>query len=715
MLILAVGLLCAMGLRWAKKPQAGAGATREDEPPPFKAWFVLGAVALGVSVLGLLLASAGVAIFRDYAFFNAIWHVVTTKTSLLTFNLVLVVVLGVSGRLVERPAPGARAAEALHFAGRGLRLWLINAAVMLVLGWLAHEAALGEAAVWALSLLLLQQALGRAVDAPLWGAGAISGVRDDHPLADTALDKDRSPARLWVLALVALASLYPFWVASQAWRFLGDDAYITLTYAKCIADGRGFVFNHPPPTLGTTTPFFALTIGLLGRAMRGVDVSQIAAVFTALCWVGTAWLVVLFRKRFGLSQVEAAIVACVVLFSVYIASTIGNPIGAEALVFSFLLTLSIALAVSRCWFAAGITTGLLFLTRGEGALLGPILAVFALITSLKEKPKNPLAHLWAPCLLALGFALPVLAWFLYAKATFGHFLPHTLEVKMAQGRAAVRPTFVQRLPYWASHWGGRFPGVPQLKYLFWALAFLGLVFPIYGNPRWYMFLIWGYAYVIGYAALGVRAYHWYQKPLQFVWILLVGLGIVALIRVLTRMPRTKRALGRAVAALIAAAGLGFPLAGNVWRTLHYEGDPRAPSYLSACQWLREHTKPEESVVAGEIGYVGYFTDKRIIDLAGLIMPEACEGGEVRGTNWILQTYEPDCFFTAWQTPEEGRNLEDHFSTKAGEYRLVHFVQPSETDRGCAVYKRSNAPVSSDDSAAVRRLRPRPGTRGPTWF
>ena len=83
-------------------------------------------------------------------------------------------------------------------------------------------------------------------------------------------------ARQWIcVVMLVLASFFPLWAAHHCWQFLNDDSYITLTYAKSIAVGRGFVFNSPPPTLGTTTPLYAVAIAALSVVLARADISQI--------------------------------------------------------------------------------------------------------------------------------------------------------------------------------------------------------------------------------------------------------------------------------------------------------------------------------------------------------------------------------------------------------------------------------------------------------
>jgi hypothetical protein len=106
-----------------------------------------------------------------------------------------------------------------------------------------------------------------------------------------------------ILAALAAASLIPLYAAWSNHFFVGDDAYITLTYAKNVLAGRGFVFNHPPAVLGTTTPLLTLTLTLAALAglIPTIPMPAMAVFVTAICWAGTAWLFVLFRRAWRLS------------------------------------------------------------------------------------------------------------------------------------------------------------------------------------------------------------------------------------------------------------------------------------------------------------------------------------------------------------------------------------------------------------------------------
>jgi hypothetical protein len=77
--------------------------------------------------------------------------------------------------------------------------------------------------------------------------------------------------------------------------------------------------------------------------------------------------------------------------------------------------------------------------------------------------------------------------------------------------------------------------------------------------------------------------------------------------------------------------------------MDYQGDPRGESYTALSQWFREHTKPSESIAYIEIGYLSYYTDNRIIDLAGLVLPDIVPHIAEGDFEWGFWKYEPDYY------------------------------------------------------------------------
>jgi hypothetical protein len=87
---------------------------------------------------------------------------------------------------------------------------------------------------------------------------------------DRVLEQAGRSTRLWhvwIIIVLIAASSVPI-LASQRLAHPIDDAYITLTYARSLSEGRGFTFGEfvDKPTLGTTTPLYAALLAVASRS-----------------------------------------------------------------------------------------------------------------------------------------------------------------------------------------------------------------------------------------------------------------------------------------------------------------------------------------------------------------------------------------------------------------------------------------------------------------
>lgn len=420
-----------------------------------------------------------------------------------------------------------------------------------------------------------------------------------------------------VVIVLCLCSLVPIVAAlSVDHRLLGDDPLITLTYAKNIAAGNGFVFNQGAPVLGTTTPLFALVIGLL-MAILPAPGTAIAVWVTALSWVGLIWIFYVCRDAFGIRVELAAWIGAAIAASGWIAH-----LGMEAYPFALLLVATLGATYSGRPLAAGVLGGLLFLTRGEGILLFGLAGLAGTWIWLRGKgERSPALLRLPPLLMAIGFLIPLGLWSLYAMPTFGNIFPNTLAAKIAQVESGLWPAFQTRLVGdWIPGWKiGPSLGFTMLNLSF-LLAAFGLVRCARDYPRLLIFPVWALAYVSGYALLGVPGYPWYRLPIEFVLIVLLAVGLGGLASLLgaaseaTWRRRTAHLPGLVVIVML-AFGASFD---DIRRPPVREKDR---AYLELAEWFDRHGSRNERIAYMEIGYLGYYTDLGIVDLVGLVTPE----------------------------------------------------------------------------------------------
>lgn len=496
------------------------------------------------------------------------------------------------------------------------------------------------------------------------------------------------------LTILIIASCVVIWIIRPVWvsQALNDDSFITLTYAKNLAAGQGFVYNHPPATLGSTTPLFVFSTALLTKLIPAFTTIDAAIFLSALSWIGVGWVLYLIMRHVRFRPVPAAVAAVVPLL---LGQGWQNFIGMEIWPFQFLLTLSVLFAIKGKPFYAGLLTGLLFLTRGEGTLLGLILLGYFSFSEFIPRLNQPHTKLDQPgsnlrngLSFAVGAGVVISIWSVYALITFGTIVPNTLAAKQAQAQLSSGKNFLEQilltlLPNYVKSFG--LFGIWFLNpYLI--LASMGLVYAWRKATVLLIFTIWGIIYLVGYAVLNPSLYYWYVLHLVFVLSVFVGVGLAGLLTMaLESTIESKQMVGYATAAILAITLFSFSIS-FLAKISTFQGDRRALTYTAVAHWLKENSSPEESVAFIEIGYLGYYTDNRIIDLAGLVDPTVTKHIVTDGFTWAFWQYEPDYYI---YIEEFNWALGDIKPALDTDYSPVHTVKREDADTPIYIYKRNN--------------------------
>ena len=144
-----------------------------------------------------------------------------------------------------------------------------------------------------------------------------------------------------------------------------DDAYITFRYSRNLAHGLGLVFNKGEYVEGVTNLLWTLTLTI--PEFLGVPVDM------AAFWLGMgfAFLALLEAARLArvLGSTRRARVFAVLMCALYPSFWRAAGYGLEAGLLAFLVTRTVCLAITLRPMAAGVTAGLLFLTRPDTFLV----------------------------------------------------------------------------------------------------------------------------------------------------------------------------------------------------------------------------------------------------------------------------------------------------------------------------------------------------------
>ncbi|MFL5731657.1 MAG: hypothetical protein ACJ78Q_00530 [Chloroflexia bacterium] len=423
----------------------------------------------------------------------------------------------------------------------------------------------------------------------------------------------------------------------------GDDPYITYRYAYNLVAGNGFVFNAGERVQSTTAPLFTMLLALGGYA--GFDIPALGYAFSVMCLLAFAVCCVGYLSSADRQLTWPAAAAATLTF-VCPVTTFG--LGTEMPLLVALSWASWWAFASRRWAACALLAGLAALTRGDGLLVGVAVAlVFVWTHRGVPLPRWP----WHAPLLYL---LAVGPWYLFAWLYFGSPLPATLGAKVAQGSARGTVTFFEGLGYFWTHSLGNQAALwlPAL-----ALLAVGLVGIVRRGSALALPLVWSALFIAGFSLLHVPRYPWYYSPLVPVAMvaLVIGGGLTASLTVgasRRTMPRPSwplwpltegqtQAAVRTSFALAAACLVGAIYLWQDVATPRPQMAPRSQLYVSIGRWLAANTSQGATVGAEEVGLLGYYSGRDIIDFVGLLQPDVASRRAAGDNLWAVETYRPE--------------------------------------------------------------------------
>jgi arabinofuranosyltransferase len=400
-----------------------------------------------------------------------------------------------------------------------------------------------------------------------------------------------------------------------------DDAYITFRYARNLLAGNGLVFNPGEAVFGTTTPLYTLLMATIGAFGGGANAAfpTIALVVNALADGLTCWLLILLGDALGHRRagIAAALVWAVAPMSVTFA--IG---GMETSIFIALATGTFYLYLTDRPVAAALCAGLSLVTRPDALLFILPLAVD------RFRRGGPMVRTdggrtrgWLGEVIAFG--APVVAWGVAGTILYGNPLPHSIAAKVQAYLLPPEAALVRLLQHYATPFLGHLTlGIPWIGvglFLYPILFVLGAVMVVRERRRAWAVMVYPWVYFAVFAAANPLIFRWYLVPPLPVYFLGIFLGVDRLTREIRFRP---------AAPMVIAAALVLTLRGWTLRPDHGPSRP-APAmayiqleslYERVAEELLPRLAPGDTLAAGDIGALGYYTNAHILDTIGLISP-----------------------------------------------------------------------------------------------
>lgn len=416
---------------------------------------------------------------------------------------------------------------------------------------------------------------------------------------------------LTILLVGLISGIFSGWISSL-WDGQ-EDSYITYSYAKHIAQGKGFVASvGSKPSLGTTTPLFTLLLAAF--AYIGVEPHIASMWIGAFCHAVIAMLMVLLARRF-MNPWLALASGIFWAFSLAIFFRIG---GMETPI-QIVLLVSLALSEihSLASKSSAVILALLLFCRPDSVLIFvSVLAFWIFNDSCRTRVLRNL----------LIITLITLPWVIYALQTFGSIIPSSLVSKFT-----VHVSWTVNLNTFLNDY---FPSVILPPFIV-AIFILGSINLWRESYEFRPFLVWIPLYYVSFWAGRAPDFAWYYvPPLVFIPMIFIR----GLLTLTNRIPSAFKSAAMSICILIS---LGIWLYANLICTYGLRATAHSvPVHKRLALYMRENANEQDLIAAKEVGMLSYYSKSRVVDLLGLTSPEVLKWSMRHDFEGIIRHYQP---------------------------------------------------------------------------
>jgi hypothetical protein len=426
------------------------------------------------------------------------------------------------------------------------------------------------------------------------------------------------------ILLIAALLLVLMYVGRAERGFPLDDSWIHQTYARNLAQTGEWAFVPGELSAASTAPLYTVLLSI-GYALN----------LSPLLWThALGWLALALTGMVGARLAERLapeqrfapfVTGLTLVFAWHLTWAAAS--GMETMLFSLWTLMLIWCAWSEIgvgyWRVGrgaifGALAALTTLTRPEGIMLAGLIGLCLLIA----RPQGTLRQIviWGIS-AAVGFALAIAPYLAYNIVQTGGILPDTAAAKVAENTPLLNVSFPARIINLL------FPMVAGVQVLLVPVAVYyaaRLIRQIKTDRSAWLYLltvIWPVALVLLYAARLPAPYQHgrYVIPMLPAFIVSGMVGTFWLLRD-WRHAAVGRVLAQVVllTALLTVAYFGLAIGPQAYakdvQIIHEE-------MVATAHWVAENIPPDELLAVHDIGAVGYFAPRPILDLAGLVSPE----------------------------------------------------------------------------------------------
>ena len=304
--------------------------------------------------------------------------------------------------------------------------------------------------------------------------------------------------------------------------------------------------------------------------------------------------------------------------------------GMENALYLLALSLTFGASFRNQYVRTGGLSGICHLVRPEAILVGPIAA----LADLVSRKFNDRAEI--RCWLgdwtkagASAFAVAAPVWLVFFVLK-GSPLPVSGEIKLLT--AANWSPFHEMLWPLIAH---------EIHWLPFVLA--GIVVTLYRQSPLVGPILTAAVLVTLYGIIGLPNSPWYYLPLHFGFFTAAAGGLDLLARTAgCYRSWLVPALYVAILAVLVSPIIDLPKRFSRTATyIHAVSEQRHDINKRTGEWLKKNTPPNARIAIPNIGYIGFHSDRHLVDIVGLVTPDIARNRDKE--DYWYETYRPDFF------------------------------------------------------------------------
>ena len=408
-----------------------------------------------------------------------------------------------------------------------------------------------------------------------------------------------------------------------------DDALIYLRYVRNVQSGQGLVFNEGELVNGLTSPLY--TYLLLTFSPFFEDLHRLPIWISGACLVLSVWVLMdlcLLMTNRAFSMVSGLLMACSPYFYCFL--------GMETSLFVLLLVASLWAFQRHKHDVLYILCALLLLARPEGVFL---VAAMGVEFIRQRRPMPKVKQLVWPGVILIAHGL-------FSTVYYGSPFSQSGSAKLLHGMSGFWGKWPKAFFLVQDHLAWYFQGKEWLLGLEFILAFIG-VFSLSLRGPTAVILLFLCLYTAFYVLLNIANHPWYYAPYYFFGFLYIGAGMAQLYQklpslILKAFGADRSRTAQVVSGLMMVVLMLFLSWQNFQGTRKVaRGSQSHSAYRKLGLWLKENTDPKTTVAAVEIGTLGWYSERPIIDVLGLVSPPNAKYIAKRDVHSWLIHYHPD--------------------------------------------------------------------------